>query len=458
MDQERKLPSRRGLLKGAGIGAAIAAGGSGCKTLPNTGKSTAPIHQRPWWVKAVSRPTLGETTTEFERFSGADIFKLYRELKDEREGEGAFKKEQQARRSRVVAWAREGKKGFSLRDRQVAQAAWTVMRSARAGERLLSWNRLRIAPPSELGLEPYRASPEETANTIKAAARLYGAALAGIAPMNEKYVNRRDGDRDIVFEDVAEPKVTEEKFVIPKSMKWVVAIGIQMDLDLINLPGTTIGEGASSLGYSHCAFVVSTLAEFIRGLGYQAIPSVNDTAQSVPFAIDAGLGELSRMNRLITPEFGPAVRLCKVFTDLPMACDKPVGFGVVEFCKRCKKCAYWCPSQALSHDDEPSFKIKGPWNNAGHKAWFEDSYKCYHYWQELTTACSVCFSVCPYTKGDKAWIHDAVKAAASVAPPADHLFRVMDDAFGYGNPSDPEEWWKQDAPAFGIDSRRGTRS
>jgi len=96
----------------------------------------------------------------------------------------------------------------------------------------------------------------------------------------------------------------------------------------------------------------------LSGLGYEAIPCVNDTAQSIPFALDAGLGELSRLNKLVTPEFGPAVRLCKVFTDMPMAYDKPIDFGLVEFCKGCKKCAEACPSRALSFDDEPSSKPK----------------------------------------------------------------------------------------------------
>lgn len=117
--------------------------------------------------------------------------------------------------------------------------------------------------------------------------------------------------------------------------------------------------------------MVASLAEFIRGLGYQAIPSINDTAQSVPFAIDAGLGELSRLNKLVTPEFGAAVRLCKVFTDMPMACDSPIRSGVEDLCRQCKRCAEACPSRALSFDDEPSFNTRGPWNNPGHKAWFD---------------------------------------------------------------------------------------
>jgi reductive dehalogenase len=251
-------------------------------------------------------------------------------------------------------------------------------------------------------------------------------------------------DRDIVFEDTDVPAVTDTKFVIPLKMKWVVAIAIPMDLDLLSRAPTALGDAAAALGYSHSAFVVASLAVFIRGLGYEAIPCVNDTAQSIPFAVDAGIGELSRLNKLVTPEFGAGVRLCKVFTDMPMAYDKPVDFGLVEFCKTCKKCAEACPSRALSFDDEPSFKTRGPWNNSGHKAWFEDSYKCYQYWQKTGTGCGICLASCPYTKGDQAWIHEAVKATASIAPATDRVFRVMDDAFGYGKQHDLEQWWTKD--------------
>jgi reductive dehalogenase len=229
-------------------------------------------------------------------------------------------------------------------------------------------------------------------------------------------------------------------------MKWVVAMAIPMDLDLLSRAPTSLGDAATGLGYSHSAFAVASLAEFIRGLGYQAIPSVNDTALSVPFAVEAGIGELSRLNKLVTPEFGPAVRLCKVFTDLPMACDKPVDFGLVEFCKKCKKCAEACPSRALSFDDEPSFKTRGPWNNPGHKAWFEDSYKCFRYWQKVDNGCGICLASCPYTKGSQAWIHSVVKATAAVTPAADGFFRIMDNAFGYGRRHDPEQWLTKDPP------------
>jgi reductive dehalogenase len=446
----------------------------------------------------VGRPTLGEASADYKRFSGFDMFALYPSLKSQRDGAGSFEAEQASKAKRLIAWTNEKKPGFSLPDQQLSEGAWTVMRSARPGTGLLSWTRTSEGAPAEKISQPYTASPEEMANTVKAAARLYGARLVGIAPMNEAYVNLQvphqerphkeqppkdaqqkdphsavhlhEGEdrkseqgkaqektdqppqeKNIVFADVDVPKVTDTKFVIPRKMKWVVAIAIPMDIELLARTPTPLGDAASALGYSHSAFVVSSLAVFIRGLGYEAIPCVNDTAQSIPFAIDAGIGELSRLNKLVTPEFGPAVRLCKVFTDMPMAYDKPVDFGLVEFCKTCKKCAEACPSRALSFDDEPSFKTKGPWNNPGHKAWFEDSYKCFEYWQKSGSACGVCLASCPYTKGDQAWIHEGVKAIASIAPATDGVFRIMDNAFGYGKQHDPEQWWTKDQPS----DRRG---
>jgi epoxyqueuosine reductase QueG len=122
------------------------------------------------------------------------------------------------------------------------------------------------------------------------------------------------------------------------------------------------------------------------------------------------------------------VRLAKVFTDLPMAYDKPIDFGVVPFCKRCLRCAQACPAQALSFDDQPSFKTTGPWNNPGHQAWFEDCYKCYRYWQQVSTECSICFAICPYTK-------------AAQAP--DQFFSSMEDAMAGRPPDDPEDWWSK---------------
>ena len=324
MEGERKQTGRRALLTAAGL---IAAGGVPAAISALGGKPSG-SRQRAWWVKAVDRPTMGQKTSQFKRFSGDNIFVIYQQLKAQRDGAGSFEAEQAAKAKRLAGWMRQSKPGFRLPDHQLSEGAWTLMKSTEAGSGLLSWTRIAVNTPAELGVARHVASPEEMAKTVKAAARLYGAGLVGIAPMNESYVNLKQGKKDIVFEDAEVPAVTDKKFVIPRRMRWVVSIAIPMDLDLLSRAPTSLGDAATGLGYSHSAFTVASLAEFIRGLGYQAIPSVNDTALSVPFAVEAGIGELSRLNKLVTPEFGPAVRLCKVFTDLPMACDKPVDFGL----------------------------------------------------------------------------------------------------------------------------------
>jgi reductive dehalogenase len=342
------------------------------------------------------------------------MFALYPGLKEEHDGEGSFMEENTATASRLSNWMRNRRPGFSLRDQQLTTGAWTLMRTTAPGAGLLSWTRIQASTPSELGVEPFTAPPREMAETVKAAARFYGAGSVGIAPMREAYVNQREGEREILFDDAETPIVTEDKFVIPRKMQWVVAITIPMDLTLLSQSPAVIGEAATSLGYSQSVLVVASLAEFIRGLGYQAIPSINDTAQSVPFAIEAGLGELSRMNKLVTPQFGAAVRLCKVFTDMPMECDSPSSFGVEDLCRQCKLCAEACPSHALSFEDEPSFNTRGPWNNAGHKAWFEDSYRCFSYWRKVGNGCAICLASCPYTKAAYARKRDYVPQQSPV--------------------------------------------
>ena len=75
------------------------------------------------------------------------------------------------------------------------------------------------------------------------------------------------------------------------------------------------------------------------------------------------------------------------------------------------------------------------------------------YWrEEAGTNCGICFAVCPFSKKDKAWIHQWVKAGISTVPALDSFIRNMDDTFGYGVEKDQEGWWDLDLPVYGIDS------
>ncbi len=134
------------------------------------------------------------------------------------------------------------------------------------------------------------------------------------------------------------------------------------------------------------------------GLGYGAIESRNDTALNIPLAIDAGLGKLGGSGLLITPQFGPRVRLCKVLTDLPMEPDGPIEFGVREFCRRCKLCAESCEVGAIPKDNEPELEGLTKSNNPRALKWYIDPERCHLHWCENGESCSTCMAVCPYSK------------------------------------------------------------
>ena len=162
-------------------------------------------------------------------------------------------------------------------------------------------------------------------------------------------------------------------------------------------------SAATALGYSRMAEVAASLAKYIRALGYPAVPSGNDTAQSIPLAIDAGLGELGRNGLLITPEFGPRQRICKVFTDLPLKPDQPIDFGMQRFCEKCHICAQLCPAAAIRREERTTEPTSIS-NRTGILRWPVDVAKCYLFWRENGTDCANCVAACPWAFPIRPWL------------------------------------------------------
>jgi len=217
---------------------------------------------------------------------------------------------------------------------------------------------------------------------IKKIAKKYGASLVGVTRINHDWVYSNDMDRKII--------------TIPKGYEFAIVMAVKMDSASIKTSPFFTACTETALAYSRMAFCISCMAEFIRNLGYNAIPMGNDTALSIPLAIDAGLGELGRNGLLITPEYGPCVRICKVFTDLPLEPDKSIEFGVTKFCKKCRKCADACHANAIKKEEEPSFEIVCPSNNPGILRWAVNHDECYKFWIENGGECSNCIAACPF--------------------------------------------------------------
>ncbi len=260
----------------------------------------------------------------------------------------------------------------------------------------LQWSPLFV--PEFMQQRKTDISGGELTRQVKQAAVMYGSDLVGITGLDRKWVYQTDLFKPFIFEDVEAPVERQEAFVIPNSVNRVIVLALAMNESYNQRSPEVLASTAASLGYSRMGITAISLAEYIRSLGYIAIPCMNDTALSVPQAIDAGLGELGRHGLLITPEFGPNVRLCKVLTDMPLLTDSPVNFGMRAFCEQCLACARACPSGAIS-SGERTWDGVCENNNPGVKKWFIKAEECLKFWQENGTSCANCISVCPFTKG-----------------------------------------------------------
>jgi len=266
-----------------------------------------------------------------------------------------------------------------------------------ANQQFLKWNPLFVPEPlTKLRTE---ADPDKLTPLIKYAAKVYGACLVGITELDQRWVYEGDVMHRFIFDEVEQPiERGGGILVIPKSVNRAVVIAVEMNKELIlQAPGAR-AAAATDLGYALMGFVSISLAECIRGLGYNAIPCMNDTALSIPLAISAGLGQLGRHGMLITPDYGPCLRLAKVLTDMPLNTDKPVDFGVTEFCNQCLVCAKACPANAITFGDR-TMKGYNENNNPGVKKWYIQAEKCLKFWIDNGSPCAVCVAVCPYTEG-----------------------------------------------------------
>lgn len=282
-------------------------------------------------------------------------------------------------------------------DAAVADAAFTFL-----GD-------IRHLAEGEINTQKLEVEPKKMSLRLKGLSQYYGAKLVGITEVKPYHYYSHRGRHPEVYGEIVE-----------KHDKYAIVFAVEMDYEIMKGAPQIQVVAESSRQYIEGAKIGMILAYYIRQLGYHARNHMDGNYLVVAplLAQDAGLGEIGRMGILVTEEFGPRIRLGVVTTDLPLVQDKPVEFGVQNFCIMCKKCAQTCPSQAIPHGDKEEIdKVR---------RWKINQENCYTFWRRAGTDCGICLSTCPYSKPDSI-LHKFVRFSIRRSQFARKTFLFLDD-------------------------------
>lgn len=179
--------------------------------------------------------------------------------------------------------------------------------------------------------------------------------------------------------------------------RTVVVLGIEMPLPIVETTPSVLHMEA----YRTCNRELDSLAFNLtrrlnrRGIaayfftrdGYGSLKALRDKPMAafshVMAGKYAGLGTIGLSHVLLTPEFGPRVRLISVFM---AAAVEPDPLIEKDLCIKCGTCAECCPKQALTPRED---QLIGDYNKMA----------CLEMSEELTRQrcypCGICTKVCP---------------------------------------------------------------
>jgi reductive dehalogenase len=201
-----------------------------------------------------------------------------------------------------------------------------------------------------------------------------------------------------------------------------------------------MGDPISFQAYQQVGLVTETIANYVRRLGWEATPHYGPSFLNKyrvlmpPLILAAGIGEVSRTGIILSPYFGLAYKAGAVLTDMPIAPDQPIDFGIQDFCQHCGICAENCPSNAISHGDKVIYN--------GYETWKLDTQRCasYNFTKKTGTLCNRCVKSCPWSQ-PQTWPHNLVRSLVSRSKLARwgavKAAQLLD--FGADHPDD--KWW-----------------
>ncbi|WP_138378934.1 reductive dehalogenase [Luteithermobacter gelatinilyticus] len=193
----------------------------------------------------------------------------------------------------------------------------------------------------------------------------------------------------------------------------------------------------SMRAYLRFSLLGGVIANQIRALGYSArVHSVMDgEVLQPPLLLLSGLGEVSRIGEVIlNPFLGPRLKSGVITTDMPLKHDKPIDFGLQNFCNNCNKCARECPSGAITAGPKKMFN--------GYEIWKSDSQRCtqYRVGQPNGAMCGRCMKTCPWNL-EGLFAEAPFRWLASHVPVLAKTLARLDDTLGRGRLNPVKKWW-----------------
>ena len=265
-------------------------------------------------------------------------------------------------------------------------------------------------------ITPVRMDPLEMALKVKALGLHLGAAKVRVTELKQQWVYSR------TMTPWGKPPDLNYKYLICMSVlqePFLIGGGFQHS-------GHALEVGFK---YAYASMLSIMVANFIKRLGWpaRALPTFNSPYLVCPTFIDAGVGEDGRCAMVVAKEIGNNWRPGAVATDIPLVIDKPVDFGLQDFCDKCKICAEACPSGAIPKGGRE--KVRGIWK------WQIDPVKCQQFWMKTGHNCAMCQKACP-------WNHPSSPAHNLVREVAERYSRlrrgvvILEDFF-YGKTKKP---------------------
>jgi ferredoxin len=206
---------------------------------------------------------------------------------------------------------------------------------------------------------------------------------------------RSVGIDDIGYTHLSETLVFQRKAVLHEN---AIVLTMEMDRERIDTSPSEESFVEVHATYHHLGTAANRIAGWLRKRGYSAHAGhpLMGLALYPPLAQQAGLGWRGLHGLLITPRFGPRVRLAAVFTsieNLPLGHEERNEHQWIEaYCDLCKLCVRECPPQAIL--DQPMARANGLVTCAVTE-------KCFPYFAD-NFGCSICIRVCPFQKEDYA--------------------------------------------------------